>query len=265
MVTTQTEKGEALICIKTIAIHIYSACACGGIVCEVCHSNMSSWAIIRTESFMTQPLGGPVKLLPFMHQRCFHMRLHELYIKLWRENFSTRNNCLIVITNVCRHDHQLISRRQLFRLHFHSKNYLQFHVASGCEANNCNLTFWRHESHMQMQTLHTTPTIGGIFDSQTVESFHACGNYLSSPRGTNVLKLMTENLMWLKSQQLKSHNGCTIKMQDYECLICHDKELHRNWNFSPPKQFPSRRGDGEAGGEDDKCSLDSARTRKHLS
>lgn len=88
---------------------------------------------------------------------------------------------------------------------------------------------------------------------------------LSSPRGTNVLKLMTENLMWLKSQQLKSHNGCTIKMQDYECLICHDKELHRNWNFSPPKQFPSRRGDGEAGGEDDKCSLDSARTRKHLS
>lgn len=60
-----------------------------------------------------------------------------------------------------------------------------------------------------------------------------------APPGSNVLKLMTETAE-LKSEQLKSHNSCIIKTSDYECLICHVKELcggKRKIEFRPRRAF----------------------------
>lgn len=90
------------------------------------------------------------------------------------------------------------------------------------------------------------PPLGLLWESFSMLAAITC----HAPLGSDVLKLMTETAE-LKSEQLKSHNSCIIKASDYECLICHVKELcwgAENWISSSESfcrdGFPLKFGEG---------------------
>lgn len=43
--------------------------------------------------------------------------------------------------------------------------------------------------------------------------------------------------MWVKSEQLKSHNGCIIKTQAFECLIFMSNSFVQNENWNHGELF----------------------------